>query len=82
MTTDWDAIVIGAGPAGSVAARQLAIAGRRVLLLDKKRFPRRKVCAACFHHSVAAGQISVLKPSGRTARSSGGISLSGVERIR
>lgn len=51
MTTDWDAIVIGAGPAGSVAARQLALGGRRVLLLDKKRFPRRKVCGACLNHS-------------------------------
>ncbi len=49
--TDWDAIVIGAGPAGSVAARQLALSGRRVLLLDKKRFPRRKVCGACLNHS-------------------------------
>lgn len=49
--TDWDAIVIGAGPAGTVAARQLALNGRRVLLLDKKRFPRRKVCGACLNHS-------------------------------
>lgn len=51
MTTDWDVIVIGAGPAGSVAARQIALLGRRVLLLDKKRFPRRKVCGACLNYS-------------------------------
>ncbi|MCX7418379.1 MAG: NAD(P)/FAD-dependent oxidoreductase [Planctomycetia bacterium] len=51
MTTDWDVIVIGAGPAGSVASRQIALLGRRVLLLDKKRFPRRKVCGACLNHS-------------------------------
>ena len=51
MTTDWDVIVIGAGPAGSVVARQLALGGRRVLLLDKKRFPRRKVCGACLNHA-------------------------------
>lgn len=51
MTSDWDAIVVGAGPAGAVAARQLALRGRRVLLLDKKRFPRRKVCGACLNHS-------------------------------
>ena len=51
MTTDWDAIVIGAGPAGSVVARQLALGGQRVLLLDRKRFPRRKVCGACLNHS-------------------------------
>mgnify|MGYP003352575700 CR=1 FL=1 len=46
-----DVIVIGAGPAGSVAARQLALSGRQVLLLDKKRFPRRKVCGACLNYS-------------------------------
>ncbi len=54
MTTGWDVIVIGAGPAGSVAARQLALGGRRVLLLDKKRFPRRKICGACLNHGAVA----------------------------
>ena len=40
----WDAIVIGAGPAGSLAARQLPIAGLETLLVDAKQFPREKVC--------------------------------------
>jgi geranylgeranyl reductase family protein len=40
----YDVIVIGAGPAGSLAAYRLASAGWTVLLLDKARFPRRKVC--------------------------------------
>ena len=40
----WDAIVIGAGPAGSVAALHLARAGRRALLTDRAAFPREKVC--------------------------------------
>ena len=40
----WDAVVIGAGPAGSVCARQLALAGYRVLLIDKEQFPRHKPC--------------------------------------
>ena len=44
MTTRFDAAVIGAGPAGSSAAAILAQAGRRVLLLEKDRFPRPKVC--------------------------------------
>ena len=40
----FDAIVVGAGPAGSTAAYRLASAGSRVLLLDKARFPRDKPC--------------------------------------
>ncbi len=49
QTTPWDAIVLGAGPAGSLAARQLARGGARVLLLEKKVFPRPKVCGACLN---------------------------------
>jgi len=45
----WDVIVIGAGVAGSVAARQAALAGHCVLLIDKRQFPRRKVCGACLN---------------------------------
>jgi geranylgeranyl reductase family protein len=41
----WDAIVVGAGPAGCAAAYDLAALGRRVLLLDRASFPRTKACA-------------------------------------
>ena len=41
----YDAIVVGAGPAGSSAAYNLATAGRKVLVLDKEVFPRYKPCA-------------------------------------
>jgi geranylgeranyl reductase family protein len=41
----WDAIVVGAGPAGCAAAYDLAAAGREVLLLDRAVFPRQKACA-------------------------------------
>ena len=37
---NWDVIIIGGGPAGSTAATTLAQAGRRVLVLEKARFPR------------------------------------------
>ena len=50
----WDVTVVGAGPAGSVAARQLALAGHRVLLLDKATFPRRKVCGCCLNPAALA----------------------------
>jgi geranylgeranyl reductase family protein len=40
----FDAIVVGAGPAGSTAALRLVRAGARVLLLDRERFPRDKPC--------------------------------------
>jgi flavin-dependent dehydrogenase len=40
----YDALVIGAGPAGSTAARLLAQAGWSVALVEKSAFPRRKVC--------------------------------------
>jgi geranylgeranyl reductase family protein len=40
----FDAIVIGAGPAGSTAAFRLSHAGARVLLVDRERFPRDKPC--------------------------------------
>jgi geranylgeranyl reductase family protein len=40
----FDAIVVGAGPAGSAAAHRLASAGASVLLLDRARFPRDKPC--------------------------------------
>ena len=41
----WDAIIVGAGPAGCAAGFDLATAGRAVLLLDKAEFPRHKACA-------------------------------------
>src|SRR4051812_29771239 len=42
--TTWDAIVVGGGPAGALAARRAALAGLRTLLIEAKHFPREKVC--------------------------------------
>lgn len=41
---DVEVIVVGAGPAGSTAAREIASRGHRVLLLDRAEFPRDKAC--------------------------------------
>jgi menaquinone-9 beta-reductase len=43
-TDTADVIVVGAGPAGSATAFYLATAGLDVLVLEKSRFPREKVC--------------------------------------
>jgi len=45
----WDAVVVGAGPAGAMAARELARRRAGVLLVDKARFPRYKVCGGCLN---------------------------------
>jgi flavin-dependent dehydrogenase len=45
MSSDYDILIAGAGPAGCAAAYDLAKAGKRVLLLDRRTFPRPKACA-------------------------------------
>jgi geranylgeranyl reductase family protein len=41
---EYDVAVVGAGPAGSSAARAAALAGARVVVLDRAAFPRYKTC--------------------------------------
>lgn len=44
----YDVVVVGAGPAGSAAAKELSEAGLCVLLIDQRRYPGEKVqCAEC-----------------------------------
>jgi menaquinone-9 beta-reductase len=40
----YDVLIVGAGPAGAAAAYWLAQRGRRVIAVEKKRFPREKTC--------------------------------------
>ena len=47
QATHFDAVVIGAGPAGTVAATALARSGRRTMLVERSAFPRTKVCGGC-----------------------------------
>lgn len=50
----WDVVIAGAGPAGAMAAIAAARAGRSVLLLDRARFPRAKVCGGCLNPAALA----------------------------
>ncbi|MCU1657207.1 MAG: hypothetical protein JWO57_1863 [Pseudonocardiales bacterium] len=78
----FDAVIVGAGPAGSTAALCLARAGARVALVDRRAFPRDKACGDLvgprgvrlleeFGIEVAearrVGDMIVVGPSGRRA---------------
>lgn len=60
LPTRFDAVVVGAGPAGSTVAIQLARAGWAVALVERQRFPRRKVCGEC----IAASNLPLLETLG------------------
>lgn len=60
MSSQFDAIIIGAGPAGSTAAIRLAAAGWSVAIVEKREFPRRKVCGEC----IAASNLPLLHALG------------------
>ena len=51
---DCDVLVVGGGPAGSTCAWQLRRAGLDVLVMDKRTFPRDKICAGWITPAVVA----------------------------
>src|SRR6188768_3898762 len=67
--SQYDVAIVGAGPAGSSAAIRLAIAGRRVLLVEQKQFPRNKLCGEfispeCLTHFDQLGVMDAITQSG------------------
>src|SRR5215213_2807110 len=67
MTPEFDAIIVGGGPAGASAGVHLAASGARVLLAERERFPRAKLCGEfispeCLGHFARLG---VLEEMGR-----------------
>ena len=72
----WDVAIVGAGPAGAMAARELARRGQDVVLIDHAAFPRWKVCGCCLNgHALATLDAAELGPM--IARS-GAVPLSGI----
>ena len=57
---EYDAVIVGAGPAGAVSAAILAARSWRVLLIDRAIFPREKTCGGC----VNARAIQTLRELG------------------
>ena len=69
----WDVVVVGAGPAGALAAHGLASRGVHVLLVEQRLFPRWKVCGAC----LSPQALAALKTAGLgdLVAAQGGLSL-------
>src|SRR6185312_1709662 len=70
----FDVLIAGAGPAGAVAATLLARSGARVLVLDRARFPRDKLCG----DTLNPGALAVLARLGLDAAAAGGLRLDGM----
>jgi flavin-dependent dehydrogenase len=67
--SDFDAIIVGGGPAGSGAAIHLAARGARVLLAERERFPREKLCGEfispeCLGHFARLGVLEGMESAG------------------
>ena len=80
----WPVVVIGAGPAGALAALELARQGVPVLLVERRRFPRWKVCGACLSGQAlaaltAAGQGPLLDHLGARPLRSVQLGLQGAQ---
>jgi geranylgeranyl reductase family protein len=87
-STLHDVCVVGAGPSGSTCAWYLARQGKRVLLLERKEFPRDKLCgdAVCSGAQAHLRRMGVLQEilaedKGKWAAVGGFVSPSGIRFI-
>src|SRR5687767_3739133 len=81
MAPRYDAVVVGAGPAGSATAAHLSRAGASVLLVDRSSFPRDKACGGGLTpRGVAAlERLEIATPPDQFARV-GGLEMSSPAR--
>jgi flavin-dependent dehydrogenase len=68
-SNNYDAIIVGGGPAGTSAAIHLALRGARVLLVEQKKFPRAKLCGEfispeCLEHFRKLGVLESMQQAG------------------
>lgn len=69
MNECYDIAVVGAGPAGTSAAIRLALVGKRVVLIEKEKFPRHKLCGEfispeCLEHFDELGIHNAMRDAG------------------
>lgn len=68
MSVDSDVLIIGAGPAGTVAAALLADAGHRVRIVEKQHFPRfsigESLLPQCMDYLQRAGLLEAVQAAG------------------
>jgi flavin-dependent dehydrogenase len=69
VAKDYDVIVVGGGPAGASAAVHLATRGVRVLLVEREKFPRAKLCGEfispeCLSHFARLGVLEEMNGAG------------------
>ena len=69
-----DVVVVGAGPAGAIAALVLARAGARVTMLERAAFPRDKLCG----DTINPGALAILRRLGLEDVTSGGLPVDGM----
>ncbi|HEV2911967.1 MAG TPA: NAD(P)/FAD-dependent oxidoreductase [Pyrinomonadaceae bacterium] len=68
---NYDAVIVGGGPAGASAAIHLAARGARVLVAEQKKFPRAKLCGEfispeCLEHFKRLGVLESMTQAGGT----------------